>query len=318
MRDQKTTLTFDIPSARQFSLVVAGRGDNQHYTLKFGDDILVGLSQQALKVLEFLAERSGRICSRGDILNEVSGGSASNLVDRYVSDIRKLFLKADAACPEFIESVSGEGYRFLHIVHIDGDLGSVKAFSLWDRSRFFELIKDVKRGIGDDGDIRITATNLGPSLEVLNFGELLQKRLRIKVLFMNPANEPLMDSRFLLRSERDDSYQRCLREHGEQINDIQKLAGRYPAPPPEKRKEKAYAFRPGELEFAVSDSMPPGLVVHTARWAVVGNFLAHTSYTCGPMLEIESRSPAWTELRADWDARWAAATTQPPKVYRRS
>jgi DNA-binding winged helix-turn-helix (wHTH) protein len=317
MRDKKT-LTFDIPSAQQFSLVAAGRGDNKHYTLKYGDEILSGLSQQALQVLEFLAERSDRICSRDDILDKVSEGSGHNLVDQYVSDIRAVFLAADPACPKFINAVSGEGYRFLPKIHIDGDLGSVTAYSLWDRSRFFELIKDVKRGIGDDGDIRITATNLGPSLEVLNFGELLQKRLRIKVLFMNPANEALMDSRFLLRSERDDSYQRCLREHGEQINDIQKLARRYPAPAREKRREPSYAFRPGELEFAISDSMPPGLIVHTVHWAVVGLFLAHTSYTFGPMLEIESRSTAWTELRADWDARWAAATTQPPKVYRRS
>jgi DNA-binding winged helix-turn-helix (wHTH) protein len=316
MRDKKI-LTFEIHSSKPFSLSIE-EGDKR-FMLKHGDDILDALSAKCLEVLEYLAERSGRICSRDEILGAISPGSDHNLVDRYIKDIRDTFVKADPNCEKFIETRSGVGYMFLPKTRIEGDLGSIKSYSLWDRQRFFQLMKRVTRGAGDDGDIRITATGLGPGLAVLNFGELLQqRRLRIKVLFMNPANEPLIDARFLLRGERESSYERCLREQNEQISDLRGYAHRYPAAPPEKRKQDGYAFEPGELEFALSDSMPCGLVVHTLNWAIVGLFLAHTSYTDGPMIEIDSRSPAWTELKADWDARWTAAAEDEPKIIHRN
>jgi hypothetical protein len=49
---------------------------------------------------------------------------------------------------------------------------------------------------------------------------------------------------------------------------------------------------------------------------LLGVFLAHDSYTAGPMLEIRSDSEAWETLYLDWKARWKAAHEQRSKRMR--
>jgi DNA-binding winged helix-turn-helix (wHTH) protein len=316
MQDQKT-LTFSSGIAGlAFRLEIRG-GPNQRrgYMLFLGDKDVTGLSARALEVLEYLAERSGQLCSREEILDEISPHSDLNLIDRYVSSLRQALCDDQGDDPKFIETISRGGYRFLPEVEKDGELGSITAYSVWDRERFSHLVKELRRKSEDREDMRISVTALGQGIEVLNFEELLRKRLRIKVLFMNPANEVLVDARHELRDDR--SKERCIRELDEQLEDLRKLVPRYPHVPPEERKKANYVSGRGELELAVSDIMPCGYVVHAKRWALVGLFLAHKSYSYGPMIEIRSESPAWEELRLDWEARWNHATTHKPKIVRR-
>jgi len=123
---------------------------------------------------------------------------------------------------------------------------------------------------------------------------------------MNPANEGLTDARYSIRQ--DKPKERGLRELKEQVSEIQKLALQYP---PGAKGDKR-----GTLEFALSNVMPCGFVAHTRGWALLGVFLAHDSYTAGPMLEIRSDSEAWETLYLDWKARWKAAHEQRSKRMR--
>lgn len=318
MQNEKE-MTFATSTQKRIRLVVADKGRKREYSLFHGEKMISGVQSKALEVLEYLADRSGRPCHRNDILDTVSTDSDLNLIDRYICDLRNKFREAAPECSQIIKTHFGKGYYELLLpVEITGDLDSIKAYSVWDRQRFFDLLKHVKRGTGPDGDIRISTTGLGPGIEMINFSELLRNKLRIKVLYTNPNNQPLIDSRFILRSERPNAYKRCLSEHAEQVDDFLRLASDYP--PMERDDARPAPSGPGrgELEFHLSDGMPCGFVVHTLKWAAVGIFLAHTSYTFGPMLEIESRSPAWQELMLDWRARWDHATNNEPKLYKRN
>jgi hypothetical protein len=119
----------------------------------------------------------------------------------------------------------------------------------------------------------------------------------MKILFMNPANESLTDARYSLRKDRP--AERCLRELREQIADIERFASQ--------NRPDGHNTHRGTVEYGLSDSMPCGFVVHTRGRALVGNFLAHTSYTRGPMLEIHAWTEAWEQLYLDWKARWIAS-----------
>lgn len=76
----------------------------------------VELTVKEFSLLEFLMQRSGRCCGRGELLREVwqmSPDAGTNVVDVYVNYLRK---KLGAASGEgdayaVIETVRGEGYR---------------------------------------------------------------------------------------------------------------------------------------------------------------------------------------------------------------
>jgi DNA-binding winged helix-turn-helix (wHTH) protein len=312
-------VTFAVNTKEPFKLVIEAYGNRARY-LKFlhGDRIVPELGPQPLRVLEYLVDRKDRVCERTEILDAIAPDKSFNLIDQYISEILKAIRNVDETCPKFIKTIRNVGYQLDVDLTDEGDLGSVEAYSQWNRTRVRELLDDVTRGSGPDGDIRITATGLGPAVEYINFKELLKRRLRIKILFMNPRNEPLIDSRFLLRSEREDSYARCISEQVTQINDVRVFARDYPPADPEKREKPNYRLGPGEFEFALSDAMPCGFVIHTLNWALVGLFLAHASYSEGPMLDIQSRSEAWMQLKADWDARWRAAKANRSKWISRN
>ncbi|MHB8959335.1 MAG: response regulator transcription factor [Candidatus Limnocylindrales bacterium] len=73
---------------------------------------LTGMEQSLLYVL---ASRNGRVVTREDILDAVWGpdfAPESNVVDRHVRTLR-IKLKCDYRHPQFIETVKGQGYRFI-------------------------------------------------------------------------------------------------------------------------------------------------------------------------------------------------------------
>ena len=78
-------------------------------------DSVVHLSSIEQSLLYLLASRAGRVISRDDILDGVWGMdfvAGSNVVDRHVRSLR-VKLQNDYRHPRFIETVPGQGYRFI-------------------------------------------------------------------------------------------------------------------------------------------------------------------------------------------------------------
>jgi DNA-binding response OmpR family regulator len=81
-------------------------------------DAPLTLTARAFGVLEYLMLHSGEVISRDRLLDEVWGWSyavESRAVDIRVAEVRKAF-QDDPSEPTFIETVVGQGYRFLRKV----------------------------------------------------------------------------------------------------------------------------------------------------------------------------------------------------------
>lgn len=79
------------------------------------DDESVMLTARAFGVLEYLMDHAGEIISREQLLDKVWGWSyavQSRAVDMRIAELRKL-LNDDPTEPHYIETVIGQGYRFL-------------------------------------------------------------------------------------------------------------------------------------------------------------------------------------------------------------
>jgi len=77
----------------------------------------IKLTTQEFELLYLLASNVGNILSRDDILAQLSGGEYDGLdrsVDIRIARLRKL-LNDNPAQPEYIKTVRGKGYLFLHI-----------------------------------------------------------------------------------------------------------------------------------------------------------------------------------------------------------
>jgi hypothetical protein len=265
-----------------------------------GREPVEGLFKPTLTLLRYMAERSNKELRNDDILDELWPESIPNIVEKHVSLIRNAL--GDTKLPEeplFIETIHGIGYKFLPKITRSGDLRDIEPYSEWSDERFFQLMKLVQRGTGPEKeDLRITSTGFSGSIEQLRLDHLIKKRqARISILMMDPANAPLIDARYLLRS--DKPYEQNIRELKDQIAYIENLARRYPPQGPDPSI--------GSIELHLSDTMPCGCVFHAANWAVVGIFLAHDSYSKEPMMEIRGDSEPWKVLHDDWKARWEAA-----------
>lgn len=305
--DRHETLSFGAEIGDPFRLEIR-LGSAGFMSLKlFHKELEVsGAFDRNLKLLKYLAERAKTEVHRNDILDAICLGGTFNTVDKYIFDLRKL-LGDVGAKPKFIETISGIGYKFMLDVQREGDLG-IDAYPKWSPARFYELLSTVKRGREDETeDIRISTTGISTSLEALDLKGLLRRHLRIKILFMNPENKPLKEARYGLRE--DKAAKRAMRELDEQVEEVQKLA----------RQHSPGAVDPlaGSLDYGLSDAMPCGFVVHTKNWAVLAVFLAHDSYTAGPMIEIQSHSEAWETLHTDWKTRWNAAHAAKTKTTRK-
>ncbi len=73
------------------------------------------LTSRAFGVLEYLMEHAGEVVSRERLLDKVWGWSyavGTRAVDVRIAELRKM-LEDDPGDPQFIETVIGQGYRFL-------------------------------------------------------------------------------------------------------------------------------------------------------------------------------------------------------------
>ena len=78
-------------------------------------DSIVHLSGIEQSLLYLLASRGGRVVTREEILDAIWGTdfvAESNIVDRHIRSLR-IKLQNDYRHPRFIETVAGEGYRFV-------------------------------------------------------------------------------------------------------------------------------------------------------------------------------------------------------------
>jgi len=80
------------------------------------------LTPKALSVLEYLMTHPDEVVSRERLLNAVWGWeypAGTRTVDTRMAELRRA-LDDDPASPYYIETISGEGYRFIPSVHGDG------------------------------------------------------------------------------------------------------------------------------------------------------------------------------------------------------
>jgi two-component system alkaline phosphatase synthesis response regulator PhoP len=72
------------------------------------------LSRRECMVMKYLAERSGEVVSRDQLLDAVWGYRvypSSRTIDNFIMKLRKIF-EDDPARPRYIETIRGVGYRF--------------------------------------------------------------------------------------------------------------------------------------------------------------------------------------------------------------
>src|SRR5260370_33696692 len=78
--------------------------------------VLIKLSPQSLRVLRFLAENAGRICTREESKEEMWGNEVCVDFDRglnvCIAQIRSA-LNDDSEAPRFIQTVPRRGYKFV-------------------------------------------------------------------------------------------------------------------------------------------------------------------------------------------------------------
>jgi DNA-binding winged helix-turn-helix (wHTH) protein len=300
--EQREILTFGAEYGEPFRLetrIDAHR--QQHLKLYQGAREIrhKNLLHPTLLLLRHLAKNFRQDLFEGDILNLLwPEGRDEGLVEKHISALRGKDVLNDQPPHRFIKTIPRHGYRFLADVRVEGNLGGIQIFEKWNRPRFYELLGAVERGREDGSeDLRIVTTVFNSSISELGLDALLQKRVRIKILMMNPENEPLMHARFSLR--KDAVKHRILQDQRQQIADLKKLASQHPPSSP--------IDQAGTLEFRVSDIMPPGFVAHSLKWALYGVFLAQESYVAGPLLEIRADTELWRQLHTDWKLRWADA-----------
>jgi len=85
--------------------------DFVHMTVTHGHDDL-HLTHREFKLLQYLAERQGRVVSRDELLREVWGYPdmpTTRLVDNAVARLRKK-IEPDPGNPRFVHTVRGDGY----------------------------------------------------------------------------------------------------------------------------------------------------------------------------------------------------------------
>ena len=109
----RRTRWFETPSSVAEGLVLGNTEvDFKSYTARTRDRE-VRLSTKEAMILRFLAERSGEVVSRGDIIDGVWGYDAfptTRTIDNFIVRLRRV-LEPDPRNPRFIHTVRGIGYR---------------------------------------------------------------------------------------------------------------------------------------------------------------------------------------------------------------
>lgn len=281
----------------------------RHLTLFRNGTPVEKVTQQTLVFLRYLAKRSEQRLFEEDILHDLWRVSTDpSIVEKYVSLVRRTALgDTDNLQERFIGTQHKHGYTFKGKVISEGELDTIEPFSKWDRTRFYDLIDDLKRSREEkEIDLRILTTAISAGSQELDLERLLSRGVRIRVLILDPDNEVLFNARHALRTDKKDMG-RLRRELTEQIGELEGFARKYPVPPEGEEMKKPR----GTLEYRFLNSMPCGSVFLARAWALLGIFLAHKSYVEGPMFEIQSESEAWKQLRRDWRSRWGQDEYEP-------
>jgi len=246
--------------------------------------------RQTLKLLRFLADQhpdeeltTNQICEAlwG---NDLDPGGA---LQKQISMLRGVL--GDRIKPYRIIATLPEhaGYKFIAEVRAEGDLGRIDGFQKWSNARFFDLISKVTRNEDDTEDLRLLTTAF-LSIQDMRFEDLLQNKVRVRIVMVNPENWPLMTARNALRTD-DISPEEAQRLGRQQIATLTRMKAKYSA---------------GALDWRLSDAMPCALIAHTRDWALFGIFPAQGSYLTGPMIDVEGGTELWRTLYEDWKLRW--------------
>jgi AhpD family alkylhydroperoxidase len=167
----------------------------------------------------------------------------------------------------------------------------------WQQEEYYKFLRAIEReGEGEEyerrGDLRILTGSL---IDLQGLGlvlaDLFKKRVRVKLLMMDPGNDALLDARYSRRKD-NRTVQKVKAEFAEQLVDLT-MAGS-PLVPNEKEL----------LEVRVSGLMPCGFVAHTADAALMGIMPAHWSYLVSPMIHVPRETHLWSVLDEDWRTRW--------------
>ncbi len=80
----------------------------------------VSLTPKAVGILEYLMLHSDELITRERLLDAIWGWKnavGERVIDTRIAELRKI-LQDDAATPEYIETVPGQGYRFIGLVEV--------------------------------------------------------------------------------------------------------------------------------------------------------------------------------------------------------
>jgi DNA-binding winged helix-turn-helix (wHTH) protein len=98
------------------------RLDGALRSLYRGDQRLL-LSPRPLATLEFLIENRHRVVSKAELLEKVWGGQREvSTVEHAVGQIRRV-LGDDAGKPRYVETIAGQGYRFIGVLKEEAGMG---------------------------------------------------------------------------------------------------------------------------------------------------------------------------------------------------
>src|SRR5450631_717988 len=165
-------------------------------------------------------------------------------------------------------------------------------FREWPYSQLVQLLHRVERDNDESEDLRIVTTAFSGSVTDLQLPLLLQKRIRIKILLMNPDNKLLMIARHGKRS--DESPESAYEVVKGQIKILEFTLSES-------------ADFDGSLDWRLSNAMPFAFVIHTSKWAIMALFLAKHTLSLGPLVEVSHDTTLWKTLRDDWKERWEDA-----------
>lgn len=292
-----------------------------HMRLFRGNVLEDTVKAKTLEFLRYIAKRAKRDLYKSDLYVALWPNSQDpQIVETYVRFARTALGDVPGVQSKYIKTIHGEGYRFACSVRKEGDLDAIQAYSEWNPKRFGELLGSIQRGNpGESEDLRIVTTGVSGGLEWFNLNDLLRRKVRIRMIFLDPGCTVLADARYSLR--KDKLKARCLKELGDQILEASELAAQHQFPqrplitlPAENRTAASTRANDqpddveeeieGAFEFAVSRLMPCGFVALTKNWALLGIFLANQSFVYGPMFIAHSGTHAWDRLESDWQARW--------------
>jgi hypothetical protein len=168
---------------------------------------------------------------------------------------------------------------------------------VWTKDTLESILDEIKHTEPTqdcDDDLRISTSAFPPEMYPDDkLQKLLKHRhLRIKIILTNPKRRDLIWSRNEARTDQE-SPERAL---GSIKYQYERLSNPESFPPSTKGG--------GRFAVKVSNLMPLGFYILTKDKAFIGWLWSNTSFSAGPLLEVDCSSPLWRSLQTDWKTRW--------------